>query len=305
MKTPRASFFANVSAIPGRDGECRRAGVESKAMTTEDPFASYKQRQREAWASFAPTALFTTPVAAHIVRFAAVAPGESVLDVGTGTGVAAITAARAGATVKALDLTPELLDHARANEELAGLSGIEWTQGDAESLPYPDGSFDVVLSQFAHIFAPRPERTVAEIRRVLKDGGRVAFATWPPEHLVGRTFGFLGRHSPPPPPGFSPPSLWGDPAFVSAQLAAAFEAPIFERGAMYVPALSVAHYRTFIERSIGPMQRVVESLADAPERLAALRAEFEEMAAEHYVDNVVEQAYLLTRAAVRSTSADR
>jgi len=274
-------------------------------MPADDPFAAFKQRQREAWASFAPTALFTTPVAAHIVRFAQVAPGESVLDVGTGTGVAAITAARAGASVKALDLTPELLDHARENEELAGLSGIEWTQGDAESLPYPDASFDVVLSQFAHIFAPRPDRTVAEMRRVLKAGGRVAFATWPPELLVGRTFAFLGRHSPPPPPGFSPPSLWGDPAFVTAQLSAAFEAPVFERGAMHVPALSVAHYRTFMERSIGPLQKVVESLAGEPERLAALRAEFEGIAAAHYAENVVEQAYLLTRAALRSTSADR
>ena len=79
-----------------------------------DPFAELKNRQREMWASFAPTAMFTTPVEGHLVKFAGVRAGEAVLDVGTGTGVVAITAARAGARVTALDLTPELLAHARA-----------------------------------------------------------------------------------------------------------------------------------------------------------------------------------------------
>ncbi|HMF27338.1 MAG TPA: methyltransferase domain-containing protein, partial [Candidatus Cybelea sp.] len=102
------------------------------------------------WSSFAPTALFTTPVAAHLVRFAGVAPGEAVLDVGTGTGVAAITAAQLGARVKALDLTPALLEAAVENAGIAGLTNVEFVEGDAERLPYEDRSFDVVLSQFGH-----------------------------------------------------------------------------------------------------------------------------------------------------------
>ena len=108
------------------------------------PFAELKNRQREMWASFAPTAMFTTPVAGHLVKFAQVAPGEAVLDVGTGTGVVAITAARAGAKVTALDLTPALLEHARENASIARRDDIAWTEGDAEKLPYPDASFDVV-----------------------------------------------------------------------------------------------------------------------------------------------------------------
>ena len=76
---------------------------------TQDPFATLKARQREMWASFGPTAMFTTPPAAHLVGFARVGAGERVPDVGTGTGVVAVTAARAGARVTALDLTPELL----------------------------------------------------------------------------------------------------------------------------------------------------------------------------------------------------
>lgn len=267
-------------------------------MTT-DPFVELKNKQREMWASFTPTAMFTTPVAAHLVRFAGITPGEAVLDVGTGTGVVAITAARAGAQVSGLDLTPALLDEARENARIAQLPQITWTEGDAESLPYPDASFDVVVSQFGHMFAPRPEVATAEMRRVLKPGGRIAFATWPPEHFVGKMFMLVGRNMPPPPAGASPPPQWGIPAVVSERLGTAFEAPFFERGTMRFPALSLAHYRLFMECSVGPMQKLVEALAGDPDRLKALRAEFDALTAPYYHDNIVHSDYLMTRAKAR------
>jgi SAM-dependent methyltransferase len=222
-----------------------------------DPFADLKKRQREMWASFTPTAMFTTPVAGQLVNFVGITSGEKVLDVGTGTGVVAITAARADARVTGLDLTPELLDQARENARIAQMQDLVWTEGDAEDLPYPDASFDVVVSQFGHMFAPRPEIAVAEMRRVLKPGGRIAFATWPPEHCVGRMLAFVGRNSPPPPPGATPPPQWGNPAIITERLAAGFEAPFFARGVMSVPALSVEHFRLFMEKSVGPMQKLV------------------------------------------------
>jgi SAM-dependent methyltransferase len=265
----------------------------------QDPFEELKQRQREMWASFSPAAAFTTPVAAHLVRFAGVAPGQAVLDVGTGTGVVAVTAARAGARVSALDLTPDLLVHARENAHIAGQEDIIWIEGDAERLPYPDASFDVVLSQFGHMFAPRPDVVVAEFHRVLKPGGRVAFATWPPEHFIGRMFAFVGSHSPPSPPGAAPPAQWGVPAIIGERLGARFDAPFFERGTMGVPALSLAHLRGFMERSVGPLQKLVERLATEPAKLAAVRAGFEALAAPYYIDNIVRQSYLLTRAYAR------
>jgi len=265
---------------------------------TGDPFSELKTRQREMWASFAPTAAFTTPVAAHLVDFAAIKPGETVLDVGTGTGVVAITAARAGASVTGLDLTPALVEAARENARIAGLT-VQWFEGDAESLPFPDAHFDVVLSQFGHMFAPRPDVVVAEMRRVLKPRGRVAFATWPPEHFVGRLFAFVGKNSPPPPPGAAPPPQWGSPATVADRLGDKFEAPFFSRGVMQFPALSLAHFREFMERSVGPMQKLIEASASDPERLARLRAEFEALAGPYYAGNVVRQEYLLTRAHAR------
>src|SRR5215471_17857484 len=152
-------------------------------MSTNDPFAQFKAAQREGWALFAPLEMATTRPAAALVKFAGVRSGETVLDVACGTGVVAVTAARAGAVVSGLDLTPALLARARENATLAGVE-IEFTEGDVEALPYPDASVDVVLSQFGHMFAPRPELAVAEMLRVLRPGGRIAFSTWPPELYI-------------------------------------------------------------------------------------------------------------------------
>ena len=163
-------------------------------------------------------------------------------------------------------------------------------------MPYPDATFDVVVSQFGHMFAPRPEVVVAEMRRVLKPGGRVAFATWPPEHLIGQMFAFVGRNSPPPPAGAAPSPQWGNPLIIAERLGNQFTAPFFERGVMRFSALSVPHYRLFMERSVGPMQKLVESMAADPQKLEQFRAEFDALAAPYHVDNVVHQDYLLTRA---------
>jgi SAM-dependent methyltransferase len=260
-----------------------------------DPFAEFKSKQREGWSSFAPVEVHTTPPAAHLVRFAEVKPGQTVLDVATGTGVVAITARRLGAKVAALDLTPALLERARENAAIAEVD-VDWREGDAEALPFGDASFDVVLSQFGHMFAPRPEVAVREMLRVLKPGGRIAFTTWPPEHMAGQLFATIARYAPPPPPGAAPPPLWGTPSVVAERLGAAVEELFFARGTLAFPVLSPQHYRQAIERTVGPATKLAQALASQPERLAAFRSDLDALAARYLVDNVVRQDYLLSRA---------
>ena len=157
-----------------------------------DPLAAFKAAQKSGWAFFAPLETFTTAVAAQLVKHARIEAGQRVLDVGCGTGVVAVTAARRGAKVTGLDLTPELLARARENAELAEVD-IDWHEGDVEQLPFADGTFDVVVSQFGHMFAPRPEVALAEMLRVLKPKGTIAFATWPPELFTGRMFAITAQ----------------------------------------------------------------------------------------------------------------
>src|SRR3989441_4607759 len=134
---------------------------------TSAPFAAYKATQREGWKSFAPLAMTTTPTAAKLVHFAGVSPNQKVLDVGCGTGVVAITARRVGAVVTGLDLTPELLAIAKENTAIAQLDDITWKDGDVENLPGRDGEIDIVLSQLAHMFAPRSQAAAKELLPVL------------------------------------------------------------------------------------------------------------------------------------------
>jgi SAM-dependent methyltransferase len=265
-----------------------------------DSFAKFKETQREAWSSFLPVEVITTIPAAKLVKFAQVRSGQRLLDVACGTGVVAVTAARRGAKVSGLDLSPVLLERARHNAGVAAVD-IDFTEGDAEALPYPDGSFDVVLSQYGHIFAPRPAVVVKEMLRVLKTGGRIAFSTWPPEHFTGRMFSFLAQHVPPPPPGTeppAPPALWGDPNIVRERLGAAVTDLTFGRGTLTGPALSVPHFRLAQEKTIGPLANVVAALENDPAKLAKLRADFEAMAGDAYDadENAIRMPYLMTRA---------
>lgn len=261
-----------------------------------DPLSQFKELQKQGWAHFAPLQTLTTPAAARLVKYASVHAGQKVLDVACGTGVVAITAARLGAKVTGLDLTPELLAHARENAAIAKVE-VNWREGDVESLPFDDSSFDVVVSQFGHMFAPRPEVAIGEMLRVLKPGGTIAFATWPPELLIGRSFGLVGRYAPPPPPGVAPPPLWGDPNIVSERLGKGVKQITFDRARMVVPALSLQHFRKAIEQTAGPIIKLVEFLsATDPAKLATFRSEYEALVSEYFEDNLVHQDYLLTRA---------
>jgi SAM-dependent methyltransferase len=266
-------------------------------MANDDPFAQLKTAQREGWSLFAPLEALTTAPAAELVRHARIHAGQRVLDVGCGTGVAALTAARAGAVVDALDLSPVLIEHGRRHSALAGL-GVEYIEGDVEAMPYANSTFDVVISQFGHMFAPRPDLALGEMLRVLKPGGTIAFSTWPPEHFVGQMFALVSKYVPPPPGAASPPQ-WGDPNVVRQRLGDAVEDLMFERAIMSFPALSPQHYRRVVEETLGPVAKLVAALKNEPGQLAAFRAELDAFVARHFENNAVRQHYLMTRAIKR------
>ena len=184
--------------------------MTSEMMDGLQAVAEMKRRARATWAAgnYDIVADGIWPVGAAIVGAAQVRPGERVLDIACGTGNAAIRAAGAGASVTGLDLTPELFQAARRRAAEAGVE-VEFVEGDAEALPFEDASFDVVLSTFGVMFAPRHAVAATEILRVLRPGGRIGLANWDPDGSVGNLFRTMAGHLPPLPPPAEPPLLWG------------------------------------------------------------------------------------------------
>ena len=147
------------------------------------------------------------PVSETLVAAADIRPSASVLDVATGTGHAALAAARQGACVTGIDYVPELLGIARARAAAEHLD-LELIEAPAEELPFPDASFDVVVSAIGVMFAADHAGAAAELVRVTKPGGRIALASWTPAGFVGGMLGIVGRHVSPP-PGAQSPARWG------------------------------------------------------------------------------------------------
>jgi SAM-dependent methyltransferase len=235
--------------------------------------------------------------AARLIRFSGMRAGARVLDVGTGSGIVAIVAAQHGARATGVDPTPELLARARDNGSLAGHEAIDWRDGTAEALPFADMSFDMVLSQYAHMFSPDPDTATREMLRVLKPGGRIAFAAWTPEslapQLMGLTFQYLSPMPGPPPPS---PFLWGHPEGARRYLGAQVRHLAFEHAALRLPALSPGHARKLFEESFGPTVLLVGALGHEPARLTQWRLEHDRIASDFFGDGWLRFEYLLTRA---------
>lgn len=177
----------------------------------------FRAGQRAAWGAgeFDWIAQRTWPAGGMLVEHLAIGSADEVVDVGCGTGNVAIQAAQAGARVTGVDLTPEMLARAGAGARAAGVE-LTLVEGDAEALPLPDRSADVVVSAFGCMFAPRHAMAAAEILRVLRPGGRFGVCGWTPRSDVVAFLEMLAPHLPPPPAFVEPPPLWGDPDHVTA-----------------------------------------------------------------------------------------
>jgi SAM-dependent methyltransferase len=182
-------------------------------------FAQLKAGMKAAWMAgdFGQIAAYSAKAAEEFVARTPIQPDLRVLDVACGTGNTAIPAARAGCVVTAIDIAPNLLEQARKRAAAEQLE-IKFQEGDAEQLPYPDGAFDVVLTMFGAMFAPRPEQVAAELIRVCRAGGLIAMANWTPQGFVGKTFQLTAKMAPPP-PGVPAPILWGDEETVRQRFA--------------------------------------------------------------------------------------
>lgn len=233
--------------------------------------AAIKQKQQATWASGDYHLIGTQIVITSelLLESLDLHAGERVLDVATGSGNAALAAARRGGDVTGVDYVPSLLAHARARADAEFLDAA-FVEGDAEALPFEDGAFDVVTSVFGAMFAPDQERTAAELARVTRPGGRIGLVAHTPEGYIGQLFKVVGSHVPPA-PGLRSPVLWG----TDVRLAQLFGDRVLEMTS--TKRLMVFRYRppeaylAYWRRFYGPIHKAFQAVG--PDGEAALGAD--------------------------------
>jgi ubiquinone/menaquinone biosynthesis C-methylase UbiE len=238
-----------------------------------------KAKLKATWMAgdFDKIAQLIAPGAEEFIERLELTSGTRVLDIACGSGNLSLPAARAGAKVTGVDIAPNLLETARKRAFAAGLK-IEFDEGDAEQLPYPDASFDVVVTMFGAMFAPRPELVARELRRVCRPGGRIVMANWTPTGFIGQMFKTTAAHL--PPPNFPSPLLWGDEATVRQRLQDGEEDLQFTRRIIsfrlpITPEQTVEYFRAWY----GPTLRAFAALTEIGQ--AALRRDLVQLWSQH------------------------
>jgi SAM-dependent methyltransferase len=216
----RGQSFPRKVQFAAFDAAGSRFSIQGEHIMTEitAEMEALKARLKATWMSgdYGHFAKYLEPGALGFLTRLDIAPGTRMLDVACGAGQIAIPAARAGVRVTGVDIASNLIEQARARAKAEGVE-VRFDEGDAEMLPYPDASFDLVVTLIGAMFAPRPERVAAELLRVCRPGGRIVMANWTPEGHVGQMFKIIGKHVPPP-PLMVPPPKWGDEATVRERL---------------------------------------------------------------------------------------
>jgi SAM-dependent methyltransferase len=251
-------------------------------VTQQDPdqLERLKQGMKASWLAgdFGQVAKYTAAEAAEFINRLPIHAGMDVLDVACGTGNLAIPAARAGARVSGVDIAANLIEQARARAAAENLP-IDFRVGDAEELPFPDASFDMVVTMYGAMFAPRPQVVAAELARVCRPGGMIAMANWTPEGFVGKSFAVSGRLVPPP-ADIPRPVLWGREEVVKERFAAVgCKVQTFRRAVMFRYPFPPARVVQFFREYFGPTQ-VAFSRLDAAGQ-AVMAAELEKLWIDH------------------------
>jgi SAM-dependent methyltransferase len=236
----------------------------------EVDLASVTRVQQQIWSKgdFAHVAPIVQVVADRLVESVNVLPGDRVLDVACGSGNTAIAAARCFAEVTGVDFVPALLERGRVRAA-AELLEVEFVEGDAQELPFEDGSFNVVLSTFGAMFAPDQERTARELLRVTRSGGKLGLANWVPDGFVGEVFRATAKYVPSS-PEMLPPFAWGTEERLRELFGDGISELGVERRASTQRFRSPEHFLEFFRRYFGPTVAAFERVgADREEVLAA------------------------------------
>jgi len=227
---------------------------------SEPNYTAIKQKQQATWASgdFAVVGTTLQIVGESLAEAADIRADERVLDVAAGNGNATLAAARRFARVTSTDYVPALLDKGRERARAEGLD-VRFQEADVEELPFPDGSFDAVLSTFGAMFAPDQARTAREMMRVLRPGGRLGMANWTPDGFIGRLFKVIGGHVPPP-AGLKSPALWGSEAHLAELFGASAAQIRCERQIFNFRYRSAAHWVQIFRDYYGPTHKAFAAL---------------------------------------------
>jgi SAM-dependent methyltransferase len=216
-----------------------------------------------------------------LVEACGVGAGDRVLDVAAGSGNAAIPAARAGASVVACDLTPELLEAGQREAARLGVR-LRWQPGDAEDLPFADGEFDIVLSCLGVMFAPHHQASADELIRVCRPGGTIGLLNWTPEGFIGQLFAAMRPYAPPPPPDAMPPPLWGRAEHVRSLFGDQVTDVRARRQSVRVDRFGRPEdFRDYFKARYGPTIAAYRAIAADQDRTAALDAELTGLARRH------------------------
>jgi SAM-dependent methyltransferase len=251
-------------------------------MTTQQAvdIEGLKARIKAVWTAgdYARVARVTERMADEFIDRRQLKPNARVLDVACGNGNLCIPAAKAGAVVTGIDIAPNLLDEARSRAAQEKVN-VRFEEGDAEHLPYDAGAFDLVVSMFGVMFAPRPDVVASELCRVCRSGGEIVLANWTPTGFIGELFKVTGKHVAAP-AGVPSPLLWGDEATVRER----FSGYGTEIKVMQIPGklnfpFSPAEAVEFYRLHYGPTLKAFAGLSEVAQ--AALRRDLEDLYTRH------------------------
>ena len=235
-------------------------------MVVATDLAAVKEQQQEAWAAgdfsrFATTIVIVSESLCEAVDLRA---GQQVLDVACGSGNTAIAAARRGCEVVGADYVPALLERGRERAAVEHLP-VTFVDGDAEDLPFPEESFDAVLSTFGVMFAPDQEKAASELLRVCRPGGKIGMSNFPPDSLAGGFFRAAARYALPP-RGVKAPVLWGTEDRLNDLFGDAATSIEITRRSVYLRYRSARHWLDFFRTYFGPIQIVHDGLDESKQK---------------------------------------